>query len=104
MLEAERVIWKLRKATIAAAEKGMSPEQAVILERFRHKSSLTSDEIGEILKVSLRQARALCARWMDAKFLATRDPSKRARRYGLHRFYMKYSLWEVCEFFSANAY
>jgi len=44
---------------------------------------VTASELAEYLGISPRQARELCAKWVDEGFLMVENPSKKARSYRL---------------------
>lgn len=82
---------KVKKQALKAQKKGLSDtsirlndldiRQRKIIQRFKNKKSITSDDIAKLLKVSTRTARALCQKWLNEGFIIILDQSKRNRSY-----------------------
>jgi Fic family protein len=65
----------------------LSPQQRQALGLFLRFKQVSARDLATYFKASPRQARALCAEWVEDKFLVVIDPSKKRRRYGLAEKY-----------------
>jgi Fic family protein len=61
----------------------LHPRQREALVLFRQQREITATQLADVLSVSVRQARDLCARWVFEEFLLIANPSKKARSYRL---------------------
>lgn len=61
-----------------------------VLALFSRSDSITAADVQKILPVSDRAVRTHLAQWVEAGFLVIKDPSNRARRYGMSEAYQQY--------------
>ncbi len=61
----------------------LDPQQRRALELFGESRVVTSVRLAESLRLSVRQARERCRRWVGEGFLVVENPSNRARSYCL---------------------
>ncbi len=67
----------------------LDPRQRKVLSLFQEFDSITSHQIGELFGFKPRTNTALCANWVRSGFLEIADPSNKARKYRLSKFYKK---------------
>ncbi len=61
----------------------LRPLQRQMLGLFARSNVVTSAEVAEYLGISPRRAREQCAKWVEAEFLVTENPTKKGRSYKL---------------------
>lgn len=84
---------KVRQRAVEAAGRGandlsgmlrdLDSKQRRLLGLFHRQGTATAADIAEVLGLSHRTIRPLCARWVKDGFLVIRDPSRRNRLYRL---------------------
>ena len=66
-----------------AAIRDLRPGQRQVLGLFVRNKIVTTNEVADYLHISVRLARDLCGKWVEAGFLSVQNPSKKARAYRL---------------------
>ena len=65
----------------------LSPQQKQVLKLFLTSKEITTKQIAKYFKVTARQARNLCAKWVFEGFINISNPSPKTRTYKLRNKY-----------------
>lgn len=75
------------QADQSATLRSLNPQQRQVLRLFFNQEQITAKNIAEYFSISPRQARHLCGKWVEGRFLIIANPALKTRSYCLATSY-----------------